>query len=135
VAEYIHQQEEYARRVTDTTCAWSSCGGYAHPQPGSGLIQYGMRQYVDKSLNPTIIAANYLDDDEQPMQLSDSVLTYCKRAGIHNIIVGHLPMGDAPTLITTEGIRVICGDTSYSNDVEWTSVDKSLYSYDEEISR
>jgi hypothetical protein len=59
--------------------------------------------------------------------LDGEVLAYCKKAGIKNIIVGHQPAGDSPLVIASDGVSVLCGDTSYANDVQWVDVDVSKY--------
>ena len=41
---------------------WATIGGYDHPHPSSRLMQYGMGWMPDKSINPTVIYANYLNN-------------------------------------------------------------------------
>eukprot|EP00604_Paraphysomonas_vestita_P003498 CAMPEP_0174820572 /NCGR_PEP_ID=MMETSP1107-20130205/4492_1 /TAXON_ID=36770 /ORGANISM="Paraphysomonas vestita, Strain GFlagA" /LENGTH=501 /DNA_ID=CAMNT_0016036179 /DNA_START=610 /DNA_END=2112 /DNA_ORIENTATION=- len=99
---------------------WSRIGGYSHPAAGGRLLQYGMGWLPDKSVNPTLIYDNYLLDGA-PSPPSSNVTQYLQQAGIKKVITGHQPHGDAPVVMSKDGIQFITGDTSYAKDVKWTS--------------
>eukprot|EP01035_Chromulina_nebulosa_P019518 gene19518-25415_t len=90
---------------------WAAVGGYDHKQPGSRLLQYGMGYMPDKSINPSVIYANYLSHG-QPVPPNVAVIKAMKSRGINKIVVGHQPHGDAPVVIDEGGLQVTC---SYSN--------------------
>eukprot|EP00595_Chromulina_sp_UTEXLB2642_P000516 CAMPEP_0196763616 /NCGR_PEP_ID=MMETSP1095-20130614/4430_1 /TAXON_ID=96789 ORGANISM="Chromulina nebulosa, Strain UTEXLB2642" /NCGR_SAMPLE_ID=MMETSP1095 /ASSEMBLY_ACC=CAM_ASM_000446 /LENGTH=317 /DNA_ID=CAMNT_0042117199 /DNA_START=452 /DNA_END=1402 /DNA_ORIENTATION=- len=97
---------------------WAAVGGYDHKQPGSRLLQYGMGYMSDKSVNPSVIYANYLSHG-QPVPPHIDVINAMKSKGINKIVVGHQPHGDAPVVIDEGGLQLICADTSYSKNALW----------------
>lgn len=81
--------------LPDTFYIWDNHGGYSHPHAGTRLLTYGMGWLKDKSVNPSVIYATYLDAGKaQPM--SEKVRTWLARSGVRKVVVGHQPNGDAP---------------------------------------
>ena len=130
--DYIENIDSYvSTSMRAPSSSWSNVGGYSHPQPGSRLIHYGMGWNSDKTVNPTIIYANFLDSKGKYSTISDEAADYCKAAGIKRIIVGHQPVGDCPLPIRAKltDMTVLHGDTSYANDVKWMPFDKTPFSF------
>lgn len=99
---------------------WASVGGYGHPHPSSRLMQYGMGWMPDKSVNPTVIYANYLNNGK-PVSLScetsrklawicgaEALNMGVNEKGevlgsvVNTVITGHQPHGDAPLIIQSQ---------------------------------
>lgn len=100
--------------------AWSMKGGYDHPQPGSALLQYMMRDMPDGSRQPSIIYNGWLGDDYQPLSLDDATLQWLREGGVRRVVSGHLPHGESPLVLRLgEDLSAITADISYASDVEW----------------
>jgi hypothetical protein len=97
---------------------WDSMGGYSSPQPGSRLVQCGMAMLPDKSTNPSVIYASYLNNGK-PVRINEQVAEWLNSAGLSKVIVGHQPNGDAPAIIDHLGVQTISADSSYSKFVMW----------------
>lgn len=119
---------------------WDMEGGYNHPQPGSGLLQYGERgSYCipsihtfnhntilagmganpDKSDTATIIYCSYLENGA-PAAHSKAVADWLLQSGVRRVVVGHQPQGDAPLIQDLHGVQTISVDTSYAKEVQWS---------------
>lgn len=92
---------------------WAATVGYTHNEPGSRLMHYGLGNNADKSINKTVVYANYLVNGN-PVQPQADVMADVKAAGYSKMVVGHQPHGDAPTIIRSEDVNIIMGDTSYA---------------------
>ena len=77
---------------------WEETGGYNHPQPGSGLIQYGMGMLANRAINPSVIYSTYLNNGKA-VKISNKVIDWLASSGIRRLIVGHQPNGDAPWIL------------------------------------
>jgi hypothetical protein len=138
--DYVSGYDDYiANMMKGAECSWAAVGGYMHPQPGSGLVSYGMNACADKTPNPTTtVYCNFLeglDTQAQPTALSDTVYNYCKASSVKKILVGHQPLGDCPTLIATNDLMAICGDTSYASNTTWQNINPLLYFQVEDSSK
>lgn len=98
--------------------AFSSVGGYHHPEPGSRLMQYGMGNLPDGSCNPTLIYDNFLSEGA-PHPPSEAVISFLNSSGVVRTVTGHQPHGDVPVVISLPSLEVLTGDTSYARNVEW----------------
>lgn len=129
------QSSSSERSMTSKGWLWEETGGYNHPQPGSGLIQYGMGALADR-INPSVIYSTYLKNGVA-MPLSPQVAQWLTKAGIRRLIVGHQPNGDAPWIMKEEctdtsgnkqQIQVVCADNAYAKSVQWPSSHFQLHS-------
>ncbi|CAE8722866.1 unnamed protein product [Polarella glacialis] len=104
--------------------AWSTEGGYCHEQPGSALLQYGMRDMPSGERQPSVIYNGWLSEDlYQPMQPDDATLVWLREGGVRHVVTGHLPHGDAPLFLPlAEDIFAVSADTSFAGSVQWPSV-------------
>lgn len=107
---------------------WDFTGGYDHSQPGSRLIQYCMGWLADKTLNPSVVYATYLNDGTPVGEpISAPIAEWLGEKQIKRIIVGHQPNGDAPFIMDCDGIQIICTDSSYSKDTKWLESELDLF--------
>lgn len=81
-------------------------------------MQYGMGMAPGRKRVPGVVYANYLSAGN-PAFISSDVVAYLKQADVTTVITGHQPHGDAPVVISNDGVRVITCDISYSNNVVW----------------
>lgn len=93
---------------------WTSKGVYAHPQPGSGLVQLGMSHLGSGNPNKTVIYGNYLFKKPE-----ESVSFYLKENGVDFVITGHQPIGDVAFVQKCLGVYYVSGDISYAGNVLW----------------
>jgi len=99
--------------------AWSTVGGYEHPQPGSRLCQYAMRDMPDGSQQPSVIYNGWLDDNYQPTLVpSEAMLSWLHSAGVRRVVCGHQPHGDAPLVLRLPDLLVATADTTYALEVK-----------------
>ena len=103
------------------TSAWSTSGGYLCEQPGSALMQYGMRDMPDGSRQPSVVYNGWLNEEEyQPLQPDAATLAWLREGGVTHILTGHLPHGDAPLVIRlAEDLWAVLADTTYGSAVQW----------------
>jgi hypothetical protein len=130
---YISNANGYIEQLNNdegdvSTNIWSKVGGYCHSQPGAALLQYCMGWLVDKTINHSVIYASYVStevnsDPVAAMLEEESITNWYKNAAINHLFVGHQPVGDCPLVLSTNGIKVVCGDTSYGGDVLWGDID------------
>mmetsp|Transcript_18751 Transcript_18751/g.58762 ORF Transcript_18751/g.58762 Transcript_18751/m.58762 type:complete len:695 (+) Transcript_18751:26-2110(+) len=84
--------------------AWSGRGA-------SELISYG----TPASRVPTVVYCRFLTAKCMPLHYPPELVSYLKRNGVQNVVVGHTPHGNAPTVIQNDGVTVVMGDTSFSH--------------------
>lgn len=97
---------------------WALTGGYEHEQPGSKLLQYGMRDLPDGSEQPSVIYNGLLDREYQPVGPDDEMLSWLQDGGVRRIVCGHLPHGDAPLVLRWPREMVaITADCCYAQEV------------------
>lgn len=105
--------------------------------PFGSLMQYGMGWLRDRSKNPTVVYASWLNDgmprrfmtnNEDAAETVHSnlyaqlVSEFFKDFNIDVIVTGHQPVGDSPFPIQVDdGKFIVCADTSYSGDTHWIS--------------
>ena len=106
----------------DPDMNWVNVGGYEHDQPGSGAAMYGMNAFKDKTPNPSVVYANFLANGH-PVPPDDILVDRMREAGVHTLVAGHQPHGDAPTIINHRGIQIIAADTSYASNCNWETED------------
>jgi len=100
------------------TDAWSISGGYLHSQPGSALLQYGMRDMPDDSRQPSVVYNGWLGDDYQPLEPDEETVSWLRRGGIKRVVSGHLPHGEAPLVLRpSEDLACIACDCCYAGVV------------------
>ena len=146
----------------DTLYTWSRDGGYFngnllnreidHTRNSTysfgSLLQYGMGWLHDRSKNPTVVYASWLNDgmprrfmtpkdDNQPVTKTHSnsyaqlVSEFLEDFNIDVIVTGHQPVGDVPLPIqVAEGKFIVCCDTSYSGDTHWISLSQTKHDSD-----
>jgi len=125
ILDYINRSAEFLKKINSfennkNYNIWDENGGYTHEQPASRLLQYGMGWMSDKSKNPTVIYASYLDFGK-PCDVAIEVVDYFKKWNVSKIIVGHQPNGDAPFIMDKNNFQVITGDTGYSLNTLYTA--------------
>lgn len=110
---------------------WSRNGGYKplEDKSFSPLIQYGMGWTPDGSRNPTCVYSSwstngmpvtFMDYSKENQAKVDLTRDFFCRAKVKVLCCGHQPQGDMPNPIHVgNDCWIICGDTSYSGDVEW----------------
>lgn len=104
IAAYVADIDEYLLKLTQfqgedlSELLWDVVGGYGHDQPGSRLIQCGMGTLPDKSMNPSIIYASYLENG-RPVTVSPRTYTWLATAHLHKVVVGHQPNADVPLVV------------------------------------
>eukprot|EP00435_Cladocopium_sp_Y103_P072038 s50_g39.t1 len=127
LAQWISALDEFKMRqlakIVDSKelpkAAWSMQGGYDHPQPGAGLLQYMMRDMPDGSRQPSIIYNGFLGDDYQPLTLDLATQRWLTAGGVRRVCSGHLPHGDSPLILRFEEVVAITADISYADVVSW----------------
>jgi len=101
--------------------------GYMHPQPGSGLIQYGMGLMANGASTKSVIYTSYLMNGTA-CPCSEIVahwLLHARSADgegqqpVRRLVVGHQPHADAPLTLNVAGLQTISTDSSYSANTKW----------------
>jgi len=103
--------EEWERAPTWTQPPMSSSYEGWKGRAGSELICYG----TPASRVPTVVYCRFLTDQCMPLQYPPDLVAHLIRNGVKNVVVGHTPHGNAPTVIQSNGVAIIMGDTSYSH--------------------
>ena len=85
-------------------------GKNSKERAGHGLMDYGVPKGNDD--RSVIFTKHLVDGNAVP--LAKEVVSFLKRSKITTVVVGHIPHGDCPTVIRTEGVTVVMTDTSYS---------------------
>jgi hypothetical protein len=62
--------------------------------------------YGSYSPHPSVIMARMLDDSSMPLPVPEDIASRLKEWGIHRVVCGHTPHGNAPTLSTSHGVQV-----------------------------
>eukprot|EP00288_Rhodomonas_lens_P015739 CAMPEP_0177696280 /NCGR_PEP_ID=MMETSP0484_2-20121128/3898_1 /TAXON_ID=354590 /ORGANISM="Rhodomonas lens, Strain RHODO" /LENGTH=389 /DNA_ID=CAMNT_0019207245 /DNA_START=206 /DNA_END=1371 /DNA_ORIENTATION=+ len=79
-------------------------------RPGSGLMDYGV---PNGNNGETVIYASFLSNGNAA-PISSTVGSFLTESNLCNVIAGHTPHGDCPTVIRSRGVRALTADTSYS---------------------
>jgi len=77
----------------------------------SELIAYG----TPGTRVPTVVYCRYLSEDSMPLQYPHGLVQYLKSNGVRNVVVGHTPHGNAPTVIQHDNLAVVMADCSFSH--------------------
>ena len=83
-------------------------------------MQYGMGFLPDKSINPSVIYANYLNRG-QAADLTAELTDFIAASGFRRVLTGHQPHADAPLLICEHDVHFCGADSSYAGNVLWES--------------
>ena len=67
-------------------------------RPGGRLMAYGMARQPDGKKSPTVVYASYLADGH-PQPPAHEVASRLTAAGVHALLTGHQPHGDAPVVM------------------------------------
>ncbi len=62
--------------------------------------------YGSYSPYPSVIMARMLDDSSMPLPVPQDIASKLKEWGIHRVVCGHTPHGNAPTVSTSHGVQV-----------------------------
>eukprot|EP00288_Rhodomonas_lens_P010474 CAMPEP_0177724738 /NCGR_PEP_ID=MMETSP0484_2-20121128/18884_1 /TAXON_ID=354590 /ORGANISM="Rhodomonas lens, Strain RHODO" /LENGTH=583 /DNA_ID=CAMNT_0019237217 /DNA_START=36 /DNA_END=1787 /DNA_ORIENTATION=+ len=87
---------------------------------GHGLMDYGtpcggcMPRFDPEGKPRTVICTSPLEKGNAAL-LTDTVTDFLAKSNIFNVVVGHIPHGDCPTVIRTGEAILVMGDTSYSD--------------------
>lgn len=105
---YRSQLDAFVAAPRSTT-AWQPLIAYQAPTPGA-----------NDNL-ASVVYRRMLDDAQRPQLPSPAARAYLRRAGIRRLVVGHTPMGDAPTIVRAARDRdddapfeLVMADNSYS---------------------
>jgi hypothetical protein len=74
---------------------------------GHALFLYG-----SYSPSPSVIMARMLDDSSMPLPVPEHIALKIKQWGLHRVVCGHTPHGNAPTVFTSHGVEVCCLKTN-----------------------
>jgi hypothetical protein len=125
IQDFISRTEGYLQEENGNVKeGWDKVGNYAHPQPGSRLVQCGMGTLADNSPNPTVIYTNFMQSGLFS-HLQPRVTSWLRPYHINKVIVGHQPAGDCvailPNVDDMSGVRTyaISADTCYSSFVQY----------------
>ena len=69
---------------------------------GQALFLYG-----SYSPTPSVIMARMLDDASMPLPAPEHVASKLKKWGLHRVVCGHTPHGNAPTIFASHGVEVL----------------------------
>lgn len=69
---------------------------------GQALFLYG-----SYSPHPSVIMARMLDDASMPLPVPEHVASKLKKWGLHRVVCGHTPHGNAPTIFASHGVEVL----------------------------
>eukprot|EP01062_Namystynia_karyoxenos_P019100 TRINITY_DN17150_c0_g1_i2.p1 TRINITY_DN17150_c0_g1~~TRINITY_DN17150_c0_g1_i2.p1 ORF type:complete len:323 (+),score=46.87 TRINITY_DN17150_c0_g1_i2:467-1435(+) len=113
-------QAEEAGAAAPRADAWALTGGYTHPQPGSALAQYGMRDMPGGACQPSVIYNGLIDDDCNPLIPDEATVKWLRDGGVRRVVCGHLPHGDAPLIIRyADRLDAVDIDCCYAGGVTW----------------
>ena len=158
IDEWIRALNEFAAAEVAAFCedadsgrapSWrgaSDRGGFGFfDRPGGRLLSYGMATQPDLTTSPTVVYSSYLRNGH-PTPPDAQVTARLAASGIHALVVGHQPHGDAPVVMRcppspadavteatpsysassppsqsriADDVLVITADTSFSDEVEW----------------
>lgn len=62
--------------------------------------------YASYSPNPSVIMARMLDESSMPLPVPQDIASKLKNWGIHRVVCGHTPHGNAPTVTTSHDVQV-----------------------------
>jgi len=78
---------------------------------GDALMDYGVPGGFGGA---GVVYATNLDNGNA-VPVPAAVQEYLRAQGVPSVVCGHVPHGDCPTVIRSDGVRVITADTSYSD--------------------
>ncbi|KAI9006319.1 hypothetical protein DFJ74DRAFT_690279 [Hyaloraphidium curvatum] len=114
VAAFLTQTQDYLSGAEPL--AWSSTGGYHHPQPGSRLAQYCNGKLPTEADARSVIYSSFASRGS-PRPIDSGPQRALSAAGIRFVLSGHQPYADAPCFSLGEGMIACSLDTSYAANV------------------
>eukprot|EP01121_Diplochlamys_sp_Union-15-3_P002095 TRINITY_DN11816_c0_g1_i1.p1 TRINITY_DN11816_c0_g1~~TRINITY_DN11816_c0_g1_i1.p1 ORF type:complete len:439 (-),score=62.94 TRINITY_DN11816_c0_g1_i1:10-1152(-) len=111
VQQWIEILNDWAKKSIEEWKKFPKWDSTRSKRGGSPVMGYGYKLTMK---GRTIMVIDFMSSG-QPAHLDKTVCNYLLKSGIQRVVAGHRPFGDSPTIIKSNGVEVIDGDTSYSD--------------------